>query len=471
MDCPTCGRPNPEGNRHCAHCGALLLPAAPPAPPPPTRPTPAPPPPIEEPTAPPPPTGTTPTPTPSPAAAPAAPEAAASSKGFLRHPLLVAVSAAVVGALITGTFAIVNRGSDDEEVVMERLDTRPEDGFWDEPGDDDAPNPGDRPAMPNLPPIDTDPSSDREVEGSTQGLYGGSGNRAVCNVDGMIAFLTDPANAGKARAWADTHGIEPGEIESFLRSLTPVRLRFDTAVTNHGYRNGEANGYPAILQAGTAVLVDSRGVPRAKCNCGNPLLEADDAIGDSFDLREDAQNPEDVWDGFDPQQVVTVTPGDEIDTLVMVDFYDGSVVRRPPGTNGQADVPLDRADAACEALAQSTTCGGPGPQPTDDPGPSGAVYGLVAAAQAGDCTRIADLYSDASWDVIGITREQFLADCGPVAAGIAARFSGFTLERVYVQSQDQSSAVVVATESQDGTTADEVIPLVREDDRWKIDVR
>jgi hypothetical protein len=57
----------------------------------------------------------------------------------------------------------------------------------------------------------------------------------------------------------------------YIDSLTPVLLRSDTRVTNHGFRDGWATPYQAVLQAGTAVLVDNTGVPRARCACGNPL--------------------------------------------------------------------------------------------------------------------------------------------------------------------------------------------------------
>ncbi|MGH3907098.1 MAG: DUF6777 domain-containing protein, partial [Pseudonocardiaceae bacterium] len=42
----------------------------------------------------------------------------------------------------------------------------------------------------------------------------------------------------------------------------------DTRVTNHGYRDGKATDRQAVLQAGTAVLVDEKGRPRVKCGCG-----------------------------------------------------------------------------------------------------------------------------------------------------------------------------------------------------------
>ena len=106
------------------------------------------------------------------------------------------------------------------------------------------------------------------VSGDTAGLYGGTGGEA-CGVERMSTFLD--AHPDRAAAWAQAEGIRPSDIRPFLRSLTPVVLRTDTAVTNHGYRNGSANAFPSVLQAGTAVLVDEHGVPRVRCACGNPL--------------------------------------------------------------------------------------------------------------------------------------------------------------------------------------------------------
>ncbi|MFB6560373.1 DUF6777 domain-containing protein, partial [Streptomyces sp. NPDC056400] len=108
-----------------------------------------------------------------------------------------------------------------------------------------------------------------EVDGGYPGLYGGTRNVASCDVEKQIGFLT--RHPDKGRAFAVSLGIRQPEIPSYLRSLTPVRLGWDTRVTNHGYRNGVPTSYQAVLQAGTPVLVDGRGVPRVRCACGNPL--------------------------------------------------------------------------------------------------------------------------------------------------------------------------------------------------------
>lgn len=83
----------------------------------------------------------------------------------------------------------------------------------------------------------------------------------------MVAFLQ--ANPQKASAWSGVLGITPGDIPAYVAGLTPLILRSDTAVTNHGFRDGKATNVHSVLQAGTAVLVDKYGVPRVRCHCGN----------------------------------------------------------------------------------------------------------------------------------------------------------------------------------------------------------
>ncbi len=101
----------------------------------------------------------------------------------------------------------------------------------------------------------------RGVDGAAPGLYGGTRKVASCDVEKQIKVLG--AAPEKNRAFASVQKIEPSAVPEYLRSLTPVQLRMDTRVTNHGFRDGKATAYQAVLQAGTAVLVDDRGVPRS----------------------------------------------------------------------------------------------------------------------------------------------------------------------------------------------------------------
>jgi hypothetical protein len=107
------------------------------------------------------------------------------------------------------------------------------------------------------------------VYGSAYGLYGGTQLLSVCDKRRLVAFLR--ANPAKLAAWARAERISPALVPAYIAGLTDVVLQADTRVTNHGFRDGVANPIDEVLQAGTAVLVDPFGVPRARCYCGNPL--------------------------------------------------------------------------------------------------------------------------------------------------------------------------------------------------------
>ncbi|KIF06572.1 hypothetical protein PL81_06765, partial [Streptomyces sp. RSD-27] len=135
----------------------------------------------------------------------------------------------------------------------------------------------------------------RSVSGSAPGLYGGTKDVASCDVEKQIAALSaDPA---KNAAFAGALGIEAGAVPGYLRGLTSVQLRLDTRVTNHGYSNGAAYPFQAVLQAGTAVLVDDRGMPRVRCACGNPL-------GPPVPLQANPKRSGAPWGAYEPSKVV-----------------------------------------------------------------------------------------------------------------------------------------------------------------------
>jgi hypothetical protein len=113
------------------------------------------------------------------------------------------------------------------------------------------------------------PGSNFQTQGGAQGLYGGTLNQAVCDKSQMITYLQ--SNPDKAAAWAGVLGIQVSDIPTYVNRLTPVILRSDTLVTNHGYSSGRATAFTSVLQAGTAVLIDDKGEPVTKCYCGNPL--------------------------------------------------------------------------------------------------------------------------------------------------------------------------------------------------------
>ena len=164
----------------------------------------------------------------------------------------------------------------------------------------------------------------RPVGGAAPGLYGGTQLLSVCDKTQLTNFLD--ANTAKARAWAAAQGITPEQIPAYIAGLTDVVLQADTRVTNHGFLNGQANPIDEVLQAGTAVLVDAYGVPRARCYCGNPLTPPRPTTS--------APTVEGVrWPGFTLQKTVVVERVTKITVIKTIDVLTGTTaVLRPVGS-------------------------------------------------------------------------------------------------------------------------------------------
>ena len=285
-------------------------------------------------------------------------------KDSTRRNLLVALGILLVVAVGAAAFIMAGSGDDEtasDEVVLEPIGSVQQDDFA---GNLDAEDLGSSlsQAVTATPALSDEPASASLVggvaDGTEPGLYGGSRDAAVCDVDQLVAFLSDPANAAQAEAWAGTLGITVADIPTYVDGLTAVRLRFDTRVTNHGFTDGEANPFQSLLQAGTAVLVDDTGVPRVKCNCGNPLAEPTDAGGGGGSIEDVAQNPDDAWEGLNTASVVEVVPGAQTNGFTIVDNADGALFERPSGSNGDADAALTDFGALCDTFEESPTCGG-----------------------------------------------------------------------------------------------------------------
>jgi hypothetical protein len=169
--------------------------------------------------------------------------------------------------------------------------------------------------------------------GDTPGLYGGTRQASACDKARLVAFLR--ANPEKAQAWAGVQGIPVEQIPSFVERMTPVLLRSDTLVINHGYRNGEATTAPAVLQAGMGVMVDEYGTPTVKCNCGNPLTRAEKKIS-----TKGAKYSGPKWPDFSKSKVTRVERSKgAVVGFVLVDPDAKTGFQRPRATEGQDDGP------------------------------------------------------------------------------------------------------------------------------------
>lgn len=178
--------------------------------------------------------------------------------------------------------------------------------------------------------------------GGEPGLYGGTGDQTRCDKEAILSYLLQ--NPDKAGAWVAAQNSDPNlrwddgrtdltvaDLPDYFAELTPVTLLYDTRVTNHGFRNGLPTARQSVLQAGTAVLIDIYGVPRARCACGNPLIPPI-----ASPTPPTWVGP--AWPGFDPTIVIVIVPAPTVITqVIIVDLNTGGVIIRPVGTTGGED--------------------------------------------------------------------------------------------------------------------------------------
>jgi hypothetical protein len=269
--------------------------------------------------------------------------------------VVVVVLAVVVG----GALAVVLASGDDEaaasEVVREPVSSSGANPFMESVGTDE-------------PDVAPPPDTGGTFEGSTPGLYGGTLDQGSCNAEQMVAFLE--ANPDKAAAWASVLGIGTGEIRSYVATLTPVILRSDVYVTNHGFTNGRATTIPAVLQAGTAVFVDEYGFPVVKCYCGNPLTKPPPrSQGVTY------RGP--TWPGFSQTNVTIVQQTTVvINIFTLVDPETNEPFGRPVGTDGGDDGPAPEDDTG--STSSTSTTSGRGQVPAN------ATYSITVSSNCPD---------------------------------------------------------------------------------------
>jgi Domain of unknown function (DUF6777)/Protein kinase domain len=246
-----------------------------------------------------------------------------------------------------------------------------------EPAGSPGPNPFMAPVGSDLAGVRQPRGAGGTFAGNTPGLYGGTMKKASCNPQQMVSFLN--AHPDKASAWASVLGIQPADIPGYVAGLIPVVLRADTAVTNHGYVDGHVTSFAAVLQAGTAVLIDQHGQPVTKCSCGNPLTHPMAYSQPVYVGRQ--------WSSFSPASVTYVQRTTVIVKWVtVVNLSTGGRFRRrhdpaddqplparaitgsPRPTTSQSSAP---APSQCPSLASAQASGQcPSPTQTQSPSPS-----------------------------------------------------------------------------------------------------
>lgn len=193
---------------------------------------------------------------------------------------------------------------------------------------------------------------------SLPGLYGGTRNYKTCDARKLVAFLRN--NPAKATVWASTLGISTSGIPRYVSGLTPVLLRTDTRVTNHGYVNGVADPIQSVLEAGTAVFVNNYGAPVVKCYCGNPLTPPE--------LLSEPVYTGPLWASFTTINITIIEQAPTtINTYTLYDPNTGTEFKRTSGLNGH-DGPYIKAGPA---RRNPTPGGATGPSPPSQQPPPG----------------------------------------------------------------------------------------------------
>jgi hypothetical protein len=186
------------------------------------------------------------------------------------------------------------------------------------------------PPLPAAPPTAAAPPPAVRYPGNTEGLYGGTLNNHTCDAKKMIDFFA--VNPDKAAAWAGVLGIQVQEIATYLTTLTPVVLRSDTYVRNHGWDDGRATSFVSVLQAGTAVFVNTYGIPVVKCYCGNPLTPWYPPVSFKPRWRCGCPYPEPYWPHWGKTTIVIIERTTVIiDKFTLVDTTTGKPFVRPAG--------------------------------------------------------------------------------------------------------------------------------------------
>jgi hypothetical protein len=263
-------------------------------------------------------------PPPGPAGPPPGPTGGRPSGGI--SPKQLGIAAVVILLVVAVVVAVLLAGGSDDSASAAEVELQP------------VSTAGANPFMPSVGSDQTDVTPPTAAtaatggvatySGDTPGLYGGTRNISTCDAEKIVVFLE--ANPDKARAWAGALGIPTTEIRTYVSGLTPVILRTDTWVTNHGYVDGVANEIPAVLEAGTAVLVDKYGYPVVKCFCGNPLTVPHVYAKPTYTGTR--------WAAFTPTNITVIQKTTVIiDTFTLVDPKTGQPFTRPAGSTGASD--------------------------------------------------------------------------------------------------------------------------------------
>jgi hypothetical protein len=295
--------------------------------------------------------------------------------------------------------------------------------------------------------------------GGTPGLYGGSRNKAKCDKELQLRFLEqNPAKAAAFCAalnsdptlrWSGGNKVIPEQLRAYFAELTPMVLTRDTRVTNHGFRNGYPTPRQSVLQAGQGVLVDRYGVPRVRCECGNPLNPPQP-------VKTAPKYTGPKWTNFDPTTIIIIQQTTVIiDIFVVVDVDTGDSFNRPAGSTGEKDTPRGLTTSTVTSTTETST--------TETP-PTTSSPVTAAPPSPDDIAYVGGFEGvwDTNWEVLTFTRNgtslhgEYTYQNGRIEATLGA--DGRTMEGTWAEAPSYSppddGGRVVFSLSADGQAID-----------------
>ena len=166
--------------------------------------------------------------------------------------------------------------------------------------------------------------------------------------------------------------------------LTPVVLGSDSWLTVSDLTEGAAVPTAAVLQAGTAVLIDTSGTPRVRCADAAPLAAAA-AVPFAGQLTTGMP-----WAGYDSSAVVAIRPAAPMKQVSLISLTSGFAYAQsllaptnPTTTGTQTQTTLPAPPPATTVAAATLTVTAPAPVTTPAAGDPGIPRGRSTAGDLG----------------------------------------------------------------------------------------
>lgn len=226
---------------------------------------------------------------------------------------VMAIAAVVAVVAVAGAIIVTNNRPEPQQVVLAAAASTGTNAFFESVATPLSPT------APNIPEFTTanSPGTIIGLSGDTPGLFASPVGSAACDIDQLLSLLaTDPE---RANAFASALQIDPGNLDRYVSGLTAVFTRIDLRVTSYGYLGQAAQPFQAVLEAGTAVMVNDRGVPSVRCVSSSPL-------GAATAVSAEPAYTEPAWGSFDPSGLITITAAPSpISTIDVLDPTSGNL--------------------------------------------------------------------------------------------------------------------------------------------------